>query len=264
MWQAPADTVEMLLIHHPEGATCRNQYGSLPLHMAASNQASVEVVKLLIEAYPDALHLQNDDGMTPLDLALADESASEAIIAMLEGRPAPPELSRRQKAEKFMERADALERKLVSLRGSGGRQGRDFKDAVAAVRRLADCYPQALYSAGIDPNELEIALSNAMVDGGAASGRRGSSAGDAARKQQMAVENAILDAVKKRSRGQQQPDPQSMDERDDFGVRDRVEDLISSIVGLEHIKCQVRNVNTSLVQFILTQAKLTWGLFFGT
>jgi len=242
MWQAPADTVEMLLIHHPEGATCRNQYGSLPLHMAASNQASVEVVKLLIEAYPDALHLQNDDGMTPLDLALADESASEAIIAMLEGRPAPPELSRRQKAEKFMERADALERKLVSLRGSGGRQGRDFKDAVAAVRRLADCYPQALYSAGIDPNELEIALSNAMVDGGAASGRRGSSAGDAARKQQMAVENAILDAVKKRSRGQQQPDPQSMDERDDFGVRDRVEDLISSIVGLEHIKCQIRGL----------------------
>mmetsp|Transcript_21746 Transcript_21746/g.47162 ORF Transcript_21746/g.47162 Transcript_21746/m.47162 type:complete len:601 (+) Transcript_21746:202-2004(+) len=242
MWQAPADTVEMLLIHHPEGATCRNQYGSLPLHMAASNQASVEVVKLLIEAYPDALHLQNDDGMTPLDLALADESASEAIIAMLEGRPAPPELSRRQKAEKFMERADALERKLVSLRGSGGRQGRDFKDAVAAVRRLADCYPQALYSAGIDPNELEIALSNAMVDGGAASGRRGGSAGDAARKQQMAVENAILDAVKKRSRGQQQPDPQSMDERDDFGVRDRVEDLISSIVGLEHIKCQIRGL----------------------
>ena len=55
-----------------------------------------------------------------------------------------------------------------------------------------------------------------------------------------------------------------MDERDDFGVRDRVEDLISSIVGLEHIKCQVRNVKTSLVQFILTQAKLTWGLFFGT
>ena len=28
-------------------------------------------------------------------------------------------------------------------------------------------------------------------------------------------------------------------DRDDFGVRDRVEDLISSIVGLEHIKCQV-------------------------
>lgn len=209
--------------------------------MAASNQASVEVVKLLIDAYPDALHLQNDDGMTPLDLALGDESASDAILALLEGRPAPPELSRRQQAEKYMERADALERKLVSLRGSGGRQGRDFKDAVAAVRRLADCYPQALYSAGIDPNELEIALSNAMV-AGESMGRRGgggNSAGDAARKQQMAVENAILDAVKKREK----KDVNARDveeEKDDMNeVRDRVEDLISSIVGLEHVKCQV-------------------------
>jgi len=204
--------------------------------MAASNQASVEVVKLLVDAYPDALHLQNDDGMTPLDLALADESTSEGVIAVLEGRPPPPELTKRQKAEKFMERADALERKLVSLRGSGGRQGRDFKDAVAAVRRLADCYPQALYSAGIDPNELEIALSNAMMDGGG--GRRGGNAGDAAKKQQTAVENAILDAVKKRTK-QNAVDPAGLDERDDIGVRDRVEDLISSIVGLEHIKCQV-------------------------
>lgn len=204
--------------------------------MAASNQASVEVVKLLVDAYPDALHLQNDDGMTPLDLALADESTSEAVIAVLEGRPPPPELTKRQKAEKFMERADALERKLVSLRGSGGRQGRDFKDAVAAVRRLADCYPQALYSAGIDPNELEIALSNAMMDGGGV--RRGGNAGDAAKKQQTAVENAILDAVKKRTK-QNAVDPAGLDERDDVGVRDRVEDLISSIVGLEHIKCQV-------------------------
>jgi hypothetical protein len=261
MWQSPPDSVELLLQHYAEGATVRNQYGSLPLHMAASNQASVEVVKLLIEAYPDALHLQNDDGMTPLDLALGDESASEAIIALLEGRPAPPELSLRQKAEKFMERADALERKLVSLRGSGGRQGRDFKDAVAAVRRLADCYPQALYSAGIDPNELEIALSNAMVAGVEGSGRRstGTNAGDAARKQQMAVENAILDAVKKRDRGNSGArDRDGMeDERDDGNdVRDRVEDLISSIVGLEHVKCQVSVWQRSATS---TLSFLRWG-----
>lgn len=240
MWQAPPDTVELLLVHYPEGASARNQYGSLPLHMAASNSATTEVVKLLVDAYPDALHLQNDDGMTPLDLALADESTSEQVLALLEGRPPPPEMTRRQKAEKFMERADALERKLLTVRGSGGRQGRDFKDAVAAVRRLADCYPQALYSAGIDPNELEISLSNAMVDGGAMSlSRRGGSSGDAARKQQMAIENAILEAVLKRSKGGNKQGDVDQD-RDDFGgVRDRVEDLISSIVGLEHIKCQV-------------------------
>lgn len=229
--------------------------------MAASNQASVEVVKLLIEAYPDALHLQNDDGMTPLDLALGDESASEAIIALLEGRPAPPELSQRQKAEKFMERADALEKKLVGLRGTGGRQGRDFKDAVAAVRRLADCYPQALYSAGIDPNELEIALSNAMVAGAEGSGRRsgGGNAGDAARKQQMAVENAILDAVKKRDKKDSGMKDRDMEEdRDDINdVRDRVEDLISSIVGLEHVKCQVSLSLMLLCSLIHLQLAMT-------
>ncbi len=102
-----------------------------------------------------------------------------------------------------------------------------------------DCYPQALY-AGINPNELEIALSNAMADGGANGGRREGSAGDAARKQQVAVENAILDAVRRRSKNggnNNDVDPSGMEEGDDLGVMDRVEDLIRSIVGLEHIKC---------------------------
>lgn len=70
------------------------------------------------------------------------------------------------------------------------------------------------------------------------SSRRGGSSGDAARKQQEAIENAILEAVKKRSKSNANQGGMDQD-RDDFGVRDRVEDLISSIVGLEHIKCQV-------------------------
>ena len=102
MWQIPSESLELLLHKYPAGAAVRNQYGSLPLHMAASNQASPENIRLLIDAYPDALHLQNDDGMTPLDLALAEqETVSDAVLALLEGRPAPPELTRRQKAEKY-------------------------------------------------------------------------------------------------------------------------------------------------------------------
>ena len=54
--------------------------------------------------------------------------------------------------EQSMEQADVLGRKLNSLRGNCGWQGRDFKNDVAAVRQLADCYPQALYSVEIDPN----------------------------------------------------------------------------------------------------------------
>ena len=227
MWQAPVETMELLIARYPEGATVRNQYGSLPLHMAASNQASPEVVRLLIDAYPDALHLQNDDGMTPLDLALADESASDAVLALLEGRPPPPELTRRQKAEKYEARAAALERKLANIRDSGGRQDKDLGRALAAVRRLADRFPHALYSAGMDPNELELAFSDQMDQGKA----------DA--------ETILLDAIRKRAssvvrdaRGN--PMPNTLHPVP--APRDRVEDLLSSIVGLTHIKAQVRGL----------------------
>ena len=237
MWQANTDTMELLLGRYPEGATIRNQYGSLPLHMAASNQASPEVVRLLINAYPDALHLQNDDGMTPLDLALADESASEAVVAMLEGRPPPPELTRRQKAEKLEERAKALERKLHSLRDGGGRRDVDLKLALAAVRRLADRVPHALFAAGMDPNELEIAFSDAIQNANQ-------------NNREEDAELILLDAVKKRhktsrrdSRGHNmQPAEIHSAANMGMGPRDRVEDLLSSIVGLEHVKSQVRGL----------------------
>jgi len=245
MWQAPVDTIEVLLSRYPEGATFRNQYGSLPLHMAASNQATPEVVKLLIDAYPDALHLQNDDGMTPLDLSLADESASDTVVALLEGRPPPPELSRRQKADKFLERANALERKLMSMKDVGGRQHKDLREAIQAVRRLADRFPHALYSAGIDPNELEIALSNSMADDGHA-GYRG---------RPNEAEMVILDVVKNRAPVVDPSIERKLSSRLSFeggsgagvaaGPRDRVEDLLSSIVGLEHVKSQVRGLRRS-------------------
>ena len=235
MWQAPVETVELLLARYPEGATVRNQYGSLPLHMAASNQASQEVVRLLIDSYPDALHLQNDDGMTPLDLALADESASDSILALLEGRPPPPELTRRQKAEKFEERAAALERKLGTFRDTGGRQDKDLSKALAAVRRLADRFPHALYSAGMDPNELEIAFSE-QIDKARGTGTKEEDA-----------ELILMDAIRKRAtttvrdaRGA--PMPSASTAASGAPPRDRVEDLLSSIVGLEHVKSQVRGL----------------------
>lgn len=230
MWQAPIETVELLLSRYPEGATVRNQYGSLPLHMGASNQASPEVISLLINSYPDALHLQNDDGMTPLDLALSDESANEAVVSMLEGRPAPPELTRRQRAEKYEERAAALERKLANMRDSRG-QDKDVKLALAAVRRLADRFPHALYSAGVDPNELEIAFSD--------------------RKEEDS-EAILLDAIKKRSttivrdsRGKPvgvSSHTPSTATGSQVVPKDRVEALLESIIGLEHVKSQVRGL----------------------
>jgi len=244
MWQAPVDTVELLLSRYPEGATVRNQYGSLALHMAASNQATPEAVKFLIEAYPDALHLQNDDGMTPLDLALADESATDTVVALLEGRPPPPELSRRQKADKYLERADALERKMGGMRDVGGRQHRDLREAIQAIRRLADRFPHSLYSAGIDPNELEIALSSNMADEGAH--------GMTYKGMPTDSEMVILDAVKKRApsalttaRSRTPTMGIQVNTSMNAGPRDRVEDLLASIIGLDHIKSQVRGLRRS-------------------
>jgi len=226
MWQAPVETVEVLLARHPEGATVRNQYGSLPLHMAASNRASPEVVKLLIEAYPDALHLQNDDGMTPLDLAMADQSVvNDQVIAMLEGRPPPPELTRRQKAEKFEERAIMLEAKIRGVRNSGGsgagRSSNSLKLALAAVRKLADRFPHSLYTAGMDPNELEIAFSDQLEGGN-----------------KVDAEQILMEAVRKRVKPAK--DARGMAIERTVGPRDRVEELLSSIIGLDHIKSQVR------------------------
>lgn len=212
MWQAPVESVHLLLSRYPEGTTVRNQYGSLPLHMAASNQAPPEVVRLLIDSYPDALHLQNDDGMTPLDLALADESASDAVVAMLEGRPPPPELTKAQQADKLEQRSLALERKLASLPKGG--TNADLPVVLSAVRRLADRFPHALYAAGLDPNELELALSDHLE-------RNGTS---------QDAERILLEAIKQRAKKQ---------------PRDRVEDLLASIVGLDHIKSQVRGLRRS-------------------
>jgi ankyrin repeat protein len=237
MWQAPIETVEVLLARHPEGATVRNQYGSLPLHMAASNRATPEVVKLLIDTYPDALHLQNDDGMTPLDLAMADENmANEQVVAMLEGRPPPPELTRRQKAEKYDERAGMLERKMMGMRNTGGRSNNNLKLALAAVRKLADRFPHALYTAGMDPNELEIAFSDQLEGGN-----------------KVDAELILMDAVRKRSKGGSghgMPSATTMEPPTTSAPRDRVEELLSSIIGLDHIKSQVCGVTIRIAHHV--------------
>jgi len=206
MWQASAEVVELLLTRYTDACSVRNQYGSLPLHMAASNQASIEVVKLLIDAYPDALHLQNDDGMTPYDLSSQDETVSETILALLQGKPAPPEPSNRQKADKLEDRASALEAKLAAMKKEDAQSMDDLRNCLTAVRNIADRIPHALYSAGMDPNELEMSLS-----------------------QVGATEQVILDMIKSRK-------------LNSLIVKDRAEELLRSIVGLDHIKSQVRGI----------------------
>ena len=218
MWQAPPETVELLLARHPPGATARNQYGSLPLHMAASNQASPVVVRLLIESYPDALHLQNDDGMTPLDLALADGTVSEAVVALLQGRPPPAEPNKRQQAEILLQRAEQMEGKLMSMKGGSGKQKTDLVIVLDAIRKIADRFPHALYAAGVDPNVIEMALEDNT---------------------DAEPEDIILDVVKKRIVSKV---PKKGMPNDD----DPVETVLKMIIGLHHIKSQIRGLRRTM------------------
>lgn len=239
MWQASVEVLDILLEAFPEGSAVRNQYGSLPLHMASSNQAKMETIRRLMEVYPEAVHLQNDDGMTPLDLVLADESPNEAVVAMLEGRPPPPELSKRDQSEKYKDRADAMERKLAVFRDSSGQQRGDLDLALLAIRKLADTIPHSLYAAGMDPNELEIALSE--VPGGLKD-----------------AEDIILQLVKKsvaeKQNGSNGKDSSKLEGSEapipgaasSGPVRDRVEDLLDTIVGLSHLKSQIRGLRRSM------------------
>ncbi|KAL3804544.1 hypothetical protein ACHAW5_003223 [Stephanodiscus triporus] len=108
----------------PRGRGVQEQLRQPAAAPRGRDDAGLGVVKLLVDTYPDAIRLQNDNRMTPLDLATGGgggggdgggttprESQSDAVLAMLEGRPLPPELSLRQKAKRYMERADDLERK---------------------------------------------------------------------------------------------------------------------------------------------------------
>lgn len=254
MWQAPFESVETLLSRHPEAATVRNQYGSLPLHMAASNQAGQEVVRLLIDAFPEALHLQNDDGMTPLDLALADESASDSVLAMLQGRPPPPELTKRQQVDRMEERAVNLQKKLTNLRDSSGQQSRDMAHALLAVRRLADRFPHSLYAAGVDPNELEIRLSDHMEQSDDPEGADHvileavqtrvlpSNNNDNGQRKSSVDGNVDTMDMEMNNGGSQIISSSNNNGQNPLGPIDRVEDLLSCIVGLGHIKSQVRGL----------------------
>ena len=77
-WQAPHDSVELLLQHYAEGR--------VPFAISTGSRFGqcctwrLRQIVNRIEMYPEPWNLQNDDGMTPRDLALGDESVSEPVI----------------------------------------------------------------------------------------------------------------------------------------------------------------------------------------
>jgi stage V sporulation protein K len=104
-----------------------------------------------------------------------------------------------------------------------------MKLALAAVRKLADRFPHALYSAGMDPNELEIAFSDQLESKDKNNGP-------------LDAETILLEAVRKRSKPHRDARGMTVASSNMSGPRDRVEELLSSIIGLDHIKSQLRGL----------------------
>jgi hypothetical protein len=54
---------------NPESVKEKNKDGSLPLHAACHNKASLDVVQYLVEQYPDSIYVKDKWGPTPLNAA---------------------------------------------------------------------------------------------------------------------------------------------------------------------------------------------------
>jgi len=134
--------------------------------------------------------------------------------------------------ERYAERAEALEHKLAVFQDSSGPQRRELDVALLAMRKLSDCIPHVLYVARMDPNVLEMALS--------------------ANPSPSEQEDILLDLVKKAVREKRGGSGLGRQQEKDVGgeggtsggsqVRDRVEDLLDTLVGLGHVKSQVRGL----------------------
>eukprot|EP00527_Entomoneis_sp_CCMP2396_P009364 CAMPEP_0198138534 /NCGR_PEP_ID=MMETSP1443-20131203/1919_1 /TAXON_ID=186043 /ORGANISM="Entomoneis sp., Strain CCMP2396" /LENGTH=408 /DNA_ID=CAMNT_0043800339 /DNA_START=150 /DNA_END=1376 /DNA_ORIENTATION=+ len=144
---------------------------------------------------------------------------------------------------------------LHSLQDGGGCRDVDLKLALAAVRHLADCVPRVLFAAAMDPNELEIAFSDAIQHA-------------SQNKREEDAELILLEAVKMRHKSVQQdsrgtsvnvqPTEIISSANGRQGPRDRVEDLPSSVVGLEHVKSQVRCLRRTVEISDLRESLMSW------
>lgn len=77
---APVHAILSILKRDIGAAATRDNYGSLPLHIAAQLNMSVLVVVPIIEAYPKALDTENNANLTPRNIYVEDALSREAIM----------------------------------------------------------------------------------------------------------------------------------------------------------------------------------------
>jgi len=69
IFQAPPEVIESLLLIFPEGSSCKDDEGSLPIHLAYKRGSSEAIVTLLLDAFPASIDAEDRKGRTPKTLA---------------------------------------------------------------------------------------------------------------------------------------------------------------------------------------------------
>lgn len=89
---SPVKLVECLLADYPAAASCKDDQGMLPLHLAFRNEgsASWEIIDELLTAYPQAIFVKDRKGRTPLQCGIQLTSVSSALSVS----SAPPQQSK--------------------------------------------------------------------------------------------------------------------------------------------------------------------------
>jgi len=93
-----------------------NEDGSLPLHLAVQNRASMPVLQLIIDYYPEALDIKDEKGNTPMHKAFQTTTEMHVLVRLAQQNPHAMN-RRNKKGQKPLDIASvALEKKFIRAR----------------------------------------------------------------------------------------------------------------------------------------------------
>lgn len=74
VFKAPLDIVQFLLLLSPQSASCKDDQGMLPLHLAFRNNVTDEILYELLVVNPTATDIKDKKGRTPLQCGVSQNS----------------------------------------------------------------------------------------------------------------------------------------------------------------------------------------------
>jgi hypothetical protein len=77
---APEELVQIIMEQYPEGMTCTDDLGNLPIHLAFKSGYSEEILGRMMEANPNCLHMKNSKDRTPLECAKYCQRPNRGIV----------------------------------------------------------------------------------------------------------------------------------------------------------------------------------------